>query len=59
MYSNLTPRKPDFDMVRDLTIETGVLDRKIAFEEYTDVRFADKASIQTAWHYDVGSATAR
>jgi len=57
-YSPLAPRKADFDMVRDLMIETGVLDRKIEFEEYTDIRFSDKASIQTAWKYVPGSAVA-
>jgi NitT/TauT family transport system substrate-binding protein len=45
-------------MVRDLMIETGVLDRKIAFEEYVDVRFAERASIQTAWKYEPGSGRA-
>ena len=55
MYSPLAPRKADFDLVRDLMIETGVLDRKIEFEEYTDIRFADRASIQTAWKYEPGS----
>jgi NitT/TauT family transport system substrate-binding protein len=59
MYSPLAPRKADFDMVRDLMIETGVLDRKIEFEEYTDVRFADRASIQTAWKYEPGGQSAR
>ena len=59
MYSPLAPRKADFDMVRDLMIETGVLDRKIEFEEYTDVRFADRASIQTAWKYEPGSHSAQ
>ena len=49
MYSPLAPRKADFDMVVDLMVETGVLDKKIAFEEFTDTRFADTASIQTAW----------
>jgi NitT/TauT family transport system substrate-binding protein len=44
---------------RDLMIETGVLDRPIEFEEYTDNRFADRASIQTAWKYEPGSDTAR
>jgi NitT/TauT family transport system substrate-binding protein len=58
MYNNLGPRKPDFDMVRDLMIETGVLDKKIEFSEYTDLRFSDKASIQTAWKYVPGSASA-
>jgi NitT/TauT family transport system substrate-binding protein len=59
MYSPLAPRKADFDIVVDLMVETGVLDRRIDFEEYTDLRFADKASIQTAWKYEPGSATAR
>ena len=59
MYSPLAPRKADFDMVRDLMIETGVLDKKIAFEDYTDTRFADRASIQTAWKYEAASGSAR
>ena len=58
IYTRLTPRKPDFDMVRDLMIETGVLDRKIAFEEYVDVRFAEGAATQTAWKYEPGSGRA-
>jgi NitT/TauT family transport system substrate-binding protein len=58
MYSPLAPRKADFDLVRDLMIETGVLTKKIEFEEYTDLRFSDKASIQTAWKYEPGSAKA-
>ena len=58
MYSPLAPRKPDFDLVRDLMIETGVLDKKIEFEEYTDTRFSDHASIQTSWKYEPGSSTA-
>jgi NitT/TauT family transport system substrate-binding protein len=58
MYNNLGPRKADFDLVRDLMIETGVLDKKIEFEEYTDTRFADKASIKTAWQYEIGTANA-
>ena len=58
MYSPLGPRKQDFDLVRDLMIETGVLNDKIEFEEYTDVRFADRATIQTAWKYEPGMAIA-
>lgn len=57
-YDRLEPRKPDFDMVRDLMIETGLLTRKIEFEEYIDTRFADKASIQTAWKYTPASSVA-
>jgi NitT/TauT family transport system substrate-binding protein len=58
-YSPLAPRKADFDMVRDLMIETGVLNKKIEFSEYTDTRFSDQASIQTPWRYEPGTATAR
>ncbi len=57
-YTSLAPREPDFDMVRDLMIETGVLDRKIAFSEYVDTRFADGAQGQTAWKYEPGSGKA-
>ncbi len=54
MYAPLAPRKPDFDLVRDLMMETGVLDKKIEFNDYVDTRFSDKASIQTAWKYEPG-----
>ena len=59
MYSPLAPRKADFDMVRDMMIETGVLNKKIEFSDYTDTRFSDKASIQTSWKYEAGIATAK
>ena len=52
------PRNAGFDMVRDLMLETGLLTRKLEFDEYVDSRFADKASIQTAWEYQPGSAKA-
>src|ERR1700727_1534560 len=58
-YSPLAPRKADFDMVRDLMIETGVLNKKIEFSDYTDTRFSDQASIQTPWRYEPGTASAR
>lgn len=59
MYSPLAPRKADFDLVRDMMIETGVLNKKIEFEEYADTRFSDQASIETAWKYEPGLAVAR
>jgi NitT/TauT family transport system substrate-binding protein len=59
MYAPLAPRKADFDMVRDLMIETGVLKKKISFEEYTDTRFSDGAKTETAWRYEAGMATAQ
>ena len=58
-YSPLAPRKPEFDLVRDLMIETGVLDEKIEFEEYVDTRFAEGAKEQIAWKYEAGSERAR
>jgi NitT/TauT family transport system substrate-binding protein len=59
VYSQLAPRKADFDLVRDLMIETGVLKKKIAFSEYTDTRFSDNASNQTPWRYQPGLAAAK
>ena len=58
MYTPLAPRKADFDMVRDLMIETGVLKKKIEFSDYTDTRFSDGAQGQTAWQYEPGIAAA-
>jgi NitT/TauT family transport system substrate-binding protein len=58
MYTPLAPRKADFDMVRDLMIETGVLDKKIEFSDYTDTRFSDGAISVTAWKYKAGAASA-
>src|SRR5258708_4058139 len=58
MYTPLTPYKPDFDQVRDLMIETGVLDRRIEFSEYIDSTFAEGAKNQTAWKYEPGSSHA-
>jgi NitT/TauT family transport system substrate-binding protein len=57
-YSQLTPRKADFDLVRDLMMETGVLDRKIEFEEYVDPTFAEGARFKTAWKFSSGSTKA-
>jgi NitT/TauT family transport system substrate-binding protein len=59
MYAPLAPRKPDFDLVRDMMIETGVLNKKIEFNDYVDTRFSDKASLQTSWKYDPGIAIAK
>lgn len=59
MYTPLSPRKKDFDLVRDLMIETGVLERSIEFEEYVDTRFAEGAKEQIAWKYEAGSERAR
>jgi NitT/TauT family transport system substrate-binding protein len=58
MYTPLAPRKPDFDLVRDMMIETGVLDRKIEFNEYVDTRFSDSASRLTSWKYEPGIGVA-
>jgi NitT/TauT family transport system substrate-binding protein len=58
MYTPLTPFKADFDLVRDMMIETGVLDRKIEFSEYIDTRFAEHAQ-NTPWQYEPGSQYAQ
>ena len=58
MYTPLTPRKGDFDIVVKLMMETGVLDKYIPFEEYVDVRFAEGVRNPTPWKYEPGSARA-
>lgn len=58
VYSPLAPRKADFDMVRDLMLETGLIHKKINFADYTDVRFSENAGSQTPWRYQPGLATA-
>jgi NitT/TauT family transport system substrate-binding protein len=40
-------------------IETGVLNKKIEFDDYADTRFSDGARSQTAWRYEAGIATAQ
>jgi NitT/TauT family transport system substrate-binding protein len=55
MYAPLTPRKPEFDLIRDLMIKSGVLERSIEFEDYVDVRFAEHAQTSTAWRFQPGS----
>jgi NitT/TauT family transport system substrate-binding protein len=59
VYSPLAPRKADFDMVRDLMMETGILDRRIEFSEYTDTRFSDGARSKAPWRYEPGIASAK
>jgi NitT/TauT family transport system substrate-binding protein len=58
-YTPLSPFKPDFDLIRDLMIETHVLDHSIEFSEYVDTRFAEGAKLQTAWVYEPGDFEAR
>jgi NitT/TauT family transport system substrate-binding protein len=59
IYTPLTPFKKDFDLVRDLMRETGVLERNIEFNEYVDTRFAEGAKLRTAWKYEPGDASAQ
>ena len=57
-YSRLAPRKGDFDLVRDLMVETGLLKQPIEFKEYTDTRFADGAGRATPWKFDADDQVA-
>lgn len=59
MFTPLAPFQPDFDLIRDLMIETGVLNRPIAFQEYADTTFAEGARYKTAWRYEPGSSYAQ
>lgn len=57
-YTPLSPRRADFELVQDLMLETGVLGRKMPFEEFVDIRFAETAEFQTAWKFERGNDTA-
>src|SRR5579863_1726590 len=59
VYSPLAPRKADFDLVRDMMIQTGVLNKKLDFSDYVDTRFSDQASIETPWRYEAASGAAQ
>jgi len=59
MYTPLTPFKPDFELVRDLMLETGTLDHSIEFNDYVDIKFAEGAKSKTAWAYEPGGLEAR
>lgn len=58
MYEPLSPRKKDFEIVVNLMVQTGVLDKPIAFEEFVDTRFAEGAHGMTPWKYEAGSEKA-
>jgi NitT/TauT family transport system substrate-binding protein len=55
MYTPLSPYRADFDYIRDMMRETGVLNRNIEFEEYVDTSFAERAHSRPAWNYQPGS----
>lgn len=55
-YSPLTPYKPDFDLVEDLMISSGVLDKRVPFEDLVDPRFAEGAKEATAWTFGPNDA---
>lgn len=57
-YTRLTPLKPDFDYIRDMMLQTGILDRSIEFSEYVDTTFAEGARFKTAWKYEPGANSA-
>lgn len=54
-YSELTPRKDDFEEVVSWMMKTGVLAKHIAFEEYVDPQFAEGAKVKTAWRFEAGT----
>lgn len=58
LYTPLSPRRSDFELIVSLMRETDTLDREIAFEEYVDTRFAEGAAGKTAWRYTPGAGRA-
>ena len=57
-YTPLSPHREDFNLIRDLMLATGTLERNIEFDEYVDTQFAEKAEEETAWNYVPGSQRA-
>lgn len=53
-YNPLAPLERDFDLIQNLMIETGVLDRKMAFHDYVDDRFARQAAAMMPWMFEPG-----
>ena len=52
MYTPLSPTKPDFDLIVQLMVKAGLLDKPIAFDEYVDTSFAEKTAGLQAWHFE-------
>ena len=52
MYEPLTPYKKDFELVQDLMVESGILDRRLPFDQIVDTRFAEGAQTQTSWKFE-------
>jgi NitT/TauT family transport system substrate-binding protein len=57
-YEPLSPRRADFDLIVRMMVETNVLDKPIAFEEFVDTRFAEGAQSMKPWRYEAGSPRA-
>jgi NitT/TauT family transport system substrate-binding protein len=55
MYTPLSPTKPDFDLIVDLMVNAGLLDKRIAFEDYVDTTFAEHAAGLQGWHFEPGN----
>lgn len=56
-FNNLSPHKPDFDLVMDLLVETKVMPKRIEFQDYVDTRFAEQSVTQTAWKFGAEQPT--
>lgn len=41
-YSDLAPAREEFDRIVDLAVEAGVLNARLDFDEYADVRFSQR-----------------
>lgn len=44
-YSRLALAREEFERIVELAVETGLLSRKLAFEEYADVTFSDQVTL--------------
>src|SRR5262245_22272971 len=46
--------RKDFDMIVDLMLQAGLLQKPMRFEEYVDTRFAEGASGAASWRFEAG-----
>ncbi|MBJ6763927.1 ABC transporter substrate-binding protein [Myxococcaceae bacterium JPH2] len=52
MYTPLTPRRADFELVQRLMHRDGLIPQELPFEEIVDTRFAEATHDATAWTFE-------
>jgi NitT/TauT family transport system substrate-binding protein len=55
MYTPLSPTKRDFDLIVDLMVEAGLLDKRLDFDDYVDTTFAERTAGMQSWRFEAGN----